>query len=62
MTSDPYANYFGLPAVSVPCGFDRDGMPLGLQLVGRPGADGTVLALARRYQEATEHRPADPFG
>ncbi|MGA2128505.1 MAG: amidase family protein [Xanthobacteraceae bacterium] len=48
-----FANYYGLPAVSVPCGFDRNGLPLGLQIVGRPGDDRTVLRVAHLYQNAT---------
>lgn len=48
-----FANYYGLPAVSVPCGFDNSGLPLGLQIVGAPGDDETVLRLAERYQSAT---------
>lgn len=40
-------NFSGLPAASIPCGSDRHGLPVGLQLVGRPGADATVLAVAR---------------
>jgi aspartyl-tRNA(Asn)/glutamyl-tRNA(Gln) amidotransferase subunit A len=45
-------NFSGLPAVSVPCGRDAHGLPFGLQIVGRPGADATVLAVARRVEEA----------
>jgi aspartyl-tRNA(Asn)/glutamyl-tRNA(Gln) amidotransferase subunit A len=45
-------NFSGLPAVSVPCGRDGNGLPFGLQIVGRPGADATVLAVARRVEEA----------
>jgi aspartyl-tRNA(Asn)/glutamyl-tRNA(Gln) amidotransferase subunit A len=45
-----FANYFGLPAISVPCGFDKRGLPLGLQIVGLPWDDGSVLRLARQYQ------------
>jgi aspartyl-tRNA(Asn)/glutamyl-tRNA(Gln) amidotransferase subunit A len=48
-----FANYYGLPAISVPCGFDRDGLPLGLQIVGKPGDDRTVLRVAHLYQKAT---------
>ncbi len=44
-----FANYFGLPAISVPSGFDAQGLPLGLQIVGRPWEDGTVLELAHTF-------------
>ena len=42
----------GLPAVSVPCGRDRDGLPVGLQLVGPPQREELVLALADKIQRA----------
>src|SRR5438445_3279254 len=45
-----FANYYGLPAISVPCGFDSDGLPLGLQMVGKPWDEATVLRLAYRYE------------
>ena len=48
-----FANYFGLPAVSVPCGFDARGLPLGLQIVGKPWGDNSVLRLAHQYQSAS---------
>jgi aspartyl-tRNA(Asn)/glutamyl-tRNA(Gln) amidotransferase subunit A len=48
-----FANYYGLPAISVPCGFDSHGLPLGLQIVGKPWDDRSVLRLAHRYQAAT---------
>ena len=48
-----FANYYGLPAVSVPCGADRAGLPLGLQIVGPPGGDHTVLRDAQGYQQTT---------
>jgi aspartyl-tRNA(Asn)/glutamyl-tRNA(Gln) amidotransferase subunit A len=47
-----FANYFGLPAISVPCGFDAHGLPIGLQIVGKAGGDGAVLRLARQYEAA----------
>jgi len=56
-----FANYLGLPAVSVPCGFDRHGLPLGLQIVAKPWDDGAVLRLAHQFQTATDfakERPA----
>lgn len=43
----------GLPAVSVPCGFTEDGLPVGLQIVGRPHDDLGVLQLAHAFEQAT---------
>jgi aspartyl-tRNA(Asn)/glutamyl-tRNA(Gln) amidotransferase subunit A len=45
----PY-NLTGLPAISVPCGFDRDGLPIGLQIAGRPFDEATVLRVAHAYE------------
>jgi len=42
------------PSISVPCGFTRDGLPVGMQISGKPGADATVLSLANAYEEATD--------
>jgi aspartyl-tRNA(Asn)/glutamyl-tRNA(Gln) amidotransferase subunit A len=53
-------NITGQPAMSVPCGFDGDGMPIGMQIVGRPFDEETVLHLGHAYQVATswhERRP-----
>lgn len=53
-------NLTGLPALSVPCGFSPAGLPLGLQLAGRPLAEGTLFRIGRAYEEATSwhrHRP-----
>jgi aspartyl-tRNA(Asn)/glutamyl-tRNA(Gln) amidotransferase subunit A len=44
----------GLPALSVPCGFDVAGLPVGLQLTGRHFAEGVLLGAAHRYQQATD--------
>jgi len=41
-----FANYYGLPAISIPNGFDVNRMPTALQIVGKPGDDATVLQLA----------------
>jgi aspartyl-tRNA(Asn)/glutamyl-tRNA(Gln) amidotransferase subunit A len=54
-------NLTGLPALALPCGFTRDGLPIGLQLVGRPFAEGDVLAAGHGYERATEwHRRRPP--
>ncbi|GAC1514327.1 MAG: amidase [Gemmatimonadaceae bacterium] len=50
----------GLPAISVPCGFTRSGLPIGLQIVGAPFAEPTVLALAHAYEQATEWHTRHP--
>ena len=49
------ANLAGLPGVSVPCGFDDTGLPIGLQLIGRPFDEETLLRLAHAA-EPREHR------
>lgn len=45
-------NGLGLPALSVPCGFSRDGRPLAFQVVGRPFDEATVLRLGHAYEQA----------
>lgn len=57
------ASLLGLPVVAVPAGFGADGLPMGLQLIGRAGADGALLDLAHAYHEATrwpQRAPPDP--
>ncbi len=44
-----------LPAISVPCGFTPEGLPVGVQIVGRPGDDFGVLQLAHAFEQATMH-------
>jgi aspartyl-tRNA(Asn)/glutamyl-tRNA(Gln) amidotransferase subunit A len=53
-------NYLGLPAVSVPCGFDRHGLPIGLQLAGRPFGEGRLLKVADAYQRDTDWHARTP--
>jgi aspartyl-tRNA(Asn)/glutamyl-tRNA(Gln) amidotransferase subunit A len=54
------ANLAGLPAVSVPCGFTPDTLPVGLQLVGRPFEEENLLRLAHAYEQATAWHRAAP--
>ncbi|MGB9234387.1 MAG: amidase family protein, partial [Terriglobales bacterium] len=50
-------NVWGIPAISIPCGFTKDGMPIGLQLAGVPWNPDPLLHLAHKYEQATEwHR------
>jgi aspartyl-tRNA(Asn)/glutamyl-tRNA(Gln) amidotransferase subunit A len=62
-SSDPLAMYLtdiytisvnlaGLPGLSVPCGFTAGGLPIGLQLIGRPFDEAGLLAIARHYEQA----------
>jgi Asp-tRNA(Asn)/Glu-tRNA(Gln) amidotransferase A subunit family amidase len=46
-------NLTGQPAISVPCGFTRGGLPIGLQLVGRPFDEATLFRAAVAYESAT---------
>lgn len=55
-----FANYLGLPAVSVPMGFDSAGMPTGLQLVGPPFAEALVLRAAHAFERATGYTQRTP--
>jgi len=56
-----WVNYLGVPALVLPCGFDSRGLPIGLQLVARPFAEGTLLAAGHRYQQETDwHRRMPP--
>jgi aspartyl-tRNA(Asn)/glutamyl-tRNA(Gln) amidotransferase subunit A len=53
-------NLAGLPAISVPCGFTAGGLPIGLQLAGRPFAEETVLQAAHAYERATDWHNRSP--
>lgn len=63
--SDPLGsggNLAGLPALSVPCGFSKAGLPMAMQIVGAPLSDRKALALGQLYQEATDwHRRRPPI-
>lgn len=48
-----FVNALGLPALALPAGDDDRGLPVGLQLVGRPGADALLIAIGRMFQSTT---------
>jgi aspartyl-tRNA(Asn)/glutamyl-tRNA(Gln) amidotransferase subunit A len=69
--SDPLAMYLcdiytigvnlaGLPGISVPCGFTNGGLPIGLQLIGQPFQEATLLAIAHAYDRAHEWNTKHP--
>jgi aspartyl-tRNA(Asn)/glutamyl-tRNA(Gln) amidotransferase subunit A len=53
-------NVWGLPAISLPCGFTQAGLPVGLQIAGPPWSEDRVLALAHAYEQATEWHTRTP--
>jgi aspartyl-tRNA(Asn)/glutamyl-tRNA(Gln) amidotransferase subunit A len=54
------ANVWGLPAISLPCGFTKSGLPIGLQIIGEHWAEATVLQLAHEYEEVTIWHKREP--
>jgi aspartyl-tRNA(Asn)/glutamyl-tRNA(Gln) amidotransferase subunit A len=50
----PIWNLTGLPAISIPCGFSSEGLPIGMQVVGRPMDEPTVFKIADAYQHLTK--------
>ena len=57
--TSPFDSY-GTPAISLPCGFTKSGMPIGLMIGGPHFAEGKVLALAYAYQQATDWHKRTP--
>jgi aspartyl-tRNA(Asn)/glutamyl-tRNA(Gln) amidotransferase subunit A len=55
------ANLTGLPALTVPCGFDADGLPIGLQIIGRPFDERTVLQIGQAYESESDCRRLAPL-
>ena len=53
-------NLTGTPAISLPCGFSSEGLPLGVQLAGKPFDEATVLQAAYAYEQATSWRLRHP--
>ena len=55
-------NLAGIPAISVPCGFDGQGFPIGMQLIGAAFAEGKLLKGAYAYEQASKWQRARPHG
>jgi aspartyl-tRNA(Asn)/glutamyl-tRNA(Gln) amidotransferase subunit A len=56
------ANLAGLPGLSIPCGFDGKGLPVGLQIVGNYFAEAKMLGIAHQFQQATDWHQRMPLG
>ncbi|HEY7656589.1 MAG TPA: Asp-tRNA(Asn)/Glu-tRNA(Gln) amidotransferase subunit GatA [Burkholderiales bacterium] len=56
------ANLAGLPGISIPCGLDEKGLPVGLQIVGNYFAEARMLGIAHQYQQATDWHARTPPG
>ncbi|MBT3261752.1 Asp-tRNA(Asn)/Glu-tRNA(Gln) amidotransferase subunit GatA [bacterium] len=54
------ANYTGLPAVSIPCGFTKNNLPIGMQIIGNHFEEGKILNLADRFQQLTDYHTKMP--
>ncbi|MEA5504182.1 amidase [Halotia wernerae UHCC 0503] len=57
----PAANATGQPAIAIPVGFDNNGLPISVQLIGKPAAEATLISLAAQLEAANpwiDHRPA----
>jgi len=53
-------NLTGIPGISIPCGFSSTGLPIGMQIMGKPFDEQTVLRIAYAYEQKTEHHRAVP--
>jgi aspartyl-tRNA(Asn)/glutamyl-tRNA(Gln) amidotransferase subunit A len=53
-------NITGQPALTLPCGFSSSGLPIGLQIVGRPGGESVILHAGRAFEAATEWHARHP--
>ncbi|MFH1854318.1 MAG: Asp-tRNA(Asn)/Glu-tRNA(Gln) amidotransferase subunit GatA [Candidatus Omnitrophota bacterium] len=54
------ANLAGIPGISIPCGFTKEDLPIGLQILGRPFDEETILKIAYNYEQATEWHKRKP--
>ncbi|HEV3481158.1 MAG TPA: amidase family protein, partial [Candidatus Acidoferrales bacterium] len=54
------ANLTGCPAISIPCGFTPQGLPVGLQLIGPRWCEARLLSIALAYEQATDWHSRHP--
>jgi aspartyl-tRNA(Asn)/glutamyl-tRNA(Gln) amidotransferase subunit A len=55
-------NYLGLPSLALPAGFTANGLPFGVQLIGRPFAEARLFRIGRAYERETEWYKRRPPG
>jgi aspartyl-tRNA(Asn)/glutamyl-tRNA(Gln) amidotransferase subunit A len=53
-------NLAGLPAIALPCGLSKGGLPIGMQLIGRAFEEETILRAAHAYEQSTNWRTKKP--
>ena len=54
------ANLAGIPAASIPCGFSKNGMPIGLQIASRAFGEGNIIKAGYNYQQVTDFHKNKP--
>jgi aspartyl-tRNA(Asn)/glutamyl-tRNA(Gln) amidotransferase subunit A len=54
------ASLTGLPSLNVPCGFDADGLPIGMQIIGRPFSEALLFNIGHAFQKATAFHTKAP--
>jgi len=54
-------NIAGIPALSVPCGFDKKGMPIGMQIIGKHFSESVLLKVAYAFEQSTGHHQKSPI-
>lgn len=53
-------NLAGVPGISIPCGFSSEGLPIGLQIIGKHFDEGTVYRAAHAFEQATDYHTQRP--
>jgi len=54
------ANLAGIPGISIPCGFTKNNLPIGLQILGKPFDEETILRIAYNYEQNTDWHKRKP--